>query len=360
MTTSAAALSAPPIKPNGLLASLNAGLPGSALCLGVTVLALGLQALETAWLGRAWLEGLVLAILCGAAVRLVWTPSERFAPGVEFCGKFVLELAVALLGLSVSAGALAAAGPALLAGIAVVVVISILASYGLGRAAGLSHRLSTLIACGNAICGNSAIAAVAPVIAADGDDVIAAIGFTAILGVGVVLGLPLLDVVLGLPPRSFGVLAGLTVYAVPQVLAATAPVSGLSVQLGALVKLSRVLMLGPVVLCLSLLAQRHTAPGGASAAPALKLKLKRLVPWFIIGFLAMMALRASGAAPHGWIVIASSLATWMTILSMAALGLGVEIGAIRRAGPRAIAVVAASLIVLAVLALGLIFWLRVG
>jgi uncharacterized integral membrane protein (TIGR00698 family) len=351
MTTSAAALSAPPIKPNGLLASLNAGLPGSALCLGVTVLALGLQALETAWLGRAWLEGLVLAILCGAAVRLVWTPSERFAPGVEFCGKFVLELAVALLGLSVSAGALAAAGPALLAGIAVVVVISILASYGLGRAAGLSHRLSTLIACGNAICGNSAIAAVAPVIAADGDDVIA---------VGVVLGLPLLDVVLGLPPRSFGVLAGLTVYAVPQVLAATAPVSGLSVQLGALVKLSRVLMLGPVVLCLSLLAQRHTAPGGASAAPALKLKLKRLVPWFIIGFLAMMALRASGAAPHGWIVIASSLATWMTILSMAALGLGVEIGAIRRAGPRAIAVVAASLIVLAVLALGLIFWLRVG
>ena len=84
--------------------------------------------------------------------------------------------------------------------------------------------MATLIACGNSICGNSAIAAVAPVIGAEGKDVAAAIGFTAVLGVGVVLGLPLCCRSPSAPDaRAFGVFAGLTVYAVPQVLAATTP-----------------------------------------------------------------------------------------------------------------------------------------
>ena len=72
------------------------------------------------------------------------------------------------------------------------VIIAIGASFGIGRALGLPKRMATLVACGNSICGNSAIAAVAPVIGADGDDVAASIAFTAVLGVVVVLGLPLL------------------------------------------------------------------------------------------------------------------------------------------------------------------------
>ena len=83
--------------------------------------------------------------------------------------------------------------------------------------------MAVLVACGNSICGNSAIAAVAPVIGADGKDVAASIAFTAVLGVLVVLGLPLLVPLLRLSETQYGVLAGLTVYAVPQVLAATAP-----------------------------------------------------------------------------------------------------------------------------------------
>ncbi|WP_163413883.1 putative sulfate exporter family transporter, partial [Escherichia coli] len=79
--------------------------------------------------------------------------------------------------------------------------------------------LAILIACGNSICGNSAIAAVAPVIEADGDDIASSISFTAILGVLMVLGLPLLIPLLKLTATQYGILAGLTVYAVPQVLA---------------------------------------------------------------------------------------------------------------------------------------------
>jgi uncharacterized membrane protein YadS len=92
--------------------------------------------------------------------------------------------------------------------------------------------MATLIACGNSICGNSAIAAVAPVIGADGEDVAASIAFTAVLGVVVVLILPLLALAWHMSPRAFGVFAGLTVYAVPQVLAATAPISSVSAQMG--------------------------------------------------------------------------------------------------------------------------------
>jgi len=117
----------------------------------------------------------------------------------------------------------------------------------------LPQRISILIACGNSICGNSAIAAVAPIIGADSDDVASSIAFTAILGVVVVLALPLLIPLLYLSQSQYGVLAGLTVYAVPQVLAATLPISPVSAQLGTMVKLMRVLMLGPVVVLLSLL-----------------------------------------------------------------------------------------------------------
>src|SRR5690606_29073597 len=139
------------------------------------------------------------------------------------------------------------AGPALLVGIAATVVAALATGYTVARLLGLSPSLATLIACGNAICGNAAIAAVAPVIGADGSDVAAAIAFTAVLGVIVVLALPPLGMALGLSGYGYGVVAGLTVYAVPQVIAATFPVSALAGQVGTLVKLVRVLMLGPVV-----------------------------------------------------------------------------------------------------------------
>ena len=166
-------------------------LPGVLLCIGVTAVSFGLERVETQLAGRAWLEALVLAILVGTAIRTGWTPGRRWTSGIGFSAKMLLEIAVVLLGASVSARTVLAAGPGLLLGIAVVVVAAIAASYGLGRLLGLPHRMATLIACGNSICGNSAIAAVAPVIGADGEDVAASIAFTAVLGVVVVLTLPL-------------------------------------------------------------------------------------------------------------------------------------------------------------------------
>jgi len=321
--------------------------PGLMLCLAIAAAAVGLQALESRSLGRAWLEALVIAILMGTAVRAVWKPGPPWCAGIAFSAKTVLELAVLLLGATISAASILGAGLALMAAIAGVVVLSLAMSYGLGRLFGLPWRMATLIACGNSICGNSAIAAVAPVIGAESKDVAASIAFTAVLGVAVVLGLPLLAVLLHMTPRSFGVFAGLTVYAVPQVLAATAPISSLSAQVGMLVKLVRVLMLGPVVLVLSLIMHRARGARGTSRLPA----LHQLVPWFIAGFIGLVAARSAGLIPAVVVAPAGQAATWLAIISMAALGLGVDLGIVAKAGARVTAVVTLSLVALGALAL---------
>ncbi|WP_052402333.1 YeiH family protein [Muricoccus aerilatus] len=330
--------------------------PGVLLCVGVTLAAVVLSRIEAALFGHAWLEALVLAILLGAAIRTSWSPGPRWKPGIDFSAKVLLEVAVVLLGASLSAATVLAVGPALLLGIAVVVAVAIAVSYGLCRLFGLPVRMAVLVACGNSICGNSAIAAVAPVVGADGKEVASSIAFTAVLGVIVVLLLPLLVPALGLSLGQYGVLAGLTVYAVPQVLAATAPMGALSVQVGTLVKLVRVLMLGPVVVVLSFLAPRLRGDATGSGRPP----LHRLVPWFILGFLGLAGLRSLGMLPEALLAPAAATATVLTTISMAALGLGVDLRSVARSGGRVVAAAVASLLVLGVISLGLIRLLGVA
>jgi len=332
--------------------------PGVALCVLVTVVAGVLQAIEVRVAGQAYLEALVLAILLGVGIRTAWAPGPLFQAGVGFSAKTLLEIAVVLLGASVSARTVLALGPALLGGIVLVVAVAIAASYGIGRALGLPVRMAILVACGNSICGNSAIAAVAPIIGADGEDIASSIAFTAVLGVVVVLLLPLLVPLLALSLTQYGVLAGLTVYAVPQVLAATLPIGALSNQVGTVVKLVRVLMLGPVVVCVSLLTRRLREAGGRPARGGVA--LRDMVPWFILGFLIVLGLRSMEVIPRPMLLPIKTVAAWLTTVSMAALGLGVDVRVVAQAGVRVTAAVTLSLIVLGAISLGLIRLLGVA
>jgi len=325
--------------------------PGIAFCVVLSALGFLLQNIERRLVGAAYLEALVLAILLGVVVRTFWTPTPRWNPGIDFSAKFLLEFAVVLLGASISAATVFALGPAMLIGIAFVVSLAIASSYSICRTIGLPQRMAILIACGNSICGNSAIAAVAPIIGADSDDVASSIAFTAVLGVAVVLGLPLLVPVLKLSLQQYGVLAGLTVYAVPQVLAATLPIGALSNQVGTVVKLVRVLMLGPVVLGLSLVSGKlREAPTERRAAgdrpKAAGPKFHQLVPWFIIGFLLVAAVRSVGLIPRPLLAPLASTAAVLTTVSMAALGLGVDLRIVAKAGARVTLAVTISLFVL--------------
>ncbi|KQU94159.1 putative sulfate exporter family transporter [Devosia sp. Root105] len=326
-------------------------LPGLGLALGVTAVALGAEALQERLLGARCVDGLVIAILAGTLIHTLMGLAPRFVAGVQFASKTILEIAVVLLGGTISAAALAQSGIELIAAVAVVVLLALTTSYLVGRWLGLDERLATLVACGNSICGNSAIMATAPVIEAPAEDVAASIAFTAALGIVVVLLLPLAFGALGLTQWQYGVVAGLSVYAVPQVLAATGPVGVMSTQVGTLVKLMRVLMLGPVVLFVGL---RHGRKG------AVRPSFSLLLPWFITGFLLMMAARSLGLLPEATLQPLQAASSQLTLVSMAALGLSVDLRSVLSSGGRVLAAGFISILVLLGLALATALMLQAG
>jgi uncharacterized integral membrane protein (TIGR00698 family) len=336
-----------------IIVRIGALMPGVGLSILVTLVSLGAQYLEERVFSHPYLEALVIAILLGMAIRTAWEPDPRWRAGIAFSAKQLLETAVVLLGATISFSAIAASGLSLIMAIVVTVAIILAASYGISRLLGLPVRLAILVACGNSICGNSAIAAIAPVIGANGDDIVSSISFTAILGVVMVLGLPLLVPLLALSPTQYGILAGLTVYAVPQVLAATVPVGLISTQIGTLVKLVRVLTLGPIVVCFSIFG-RSLRKGTEGYAASNRFNPFQLVPWFIIGFLVLAGLRSFEILPSSAAVPLLKVASLLTVVSMAALGLGVDITVLRRVGGKVTAAVTLSLLLLLLISLAIV------
>jgi uncharacterized integral membrane protein (TIGR00698 family) len=334
-----------PSPPFGLRSDAIArAVPGVALAIVVALAACALESIERTLVGTTWIEALVMAIVLGAALRSAGLVSPAAEPGIAVAAKPMLEIAIVLMGASLSFGDVARSGVVMPAAIAGIVAMAIVAGVAIGRWLGLPPKMALLVACGNAICGNSAIAAVAPVIDADSDDVAAAIGFAAVLGVVVVLAMPALAALAGLKDARAGALAGLTVYAVPQVLAAAAPMGAVAVQSGTLVKLMRVLMLGPVCVALTIVARRR----GWVCAEAQRTgpSIGQFVPWFIIGFVALAALRSLGLFPDRLAADAAALVGPLTVMAMAGLGLGVDVRSVRAAGPRVTAAVVLSLVVL--------------
>jgi uncharacterized integral membrane protein (TIGR00698 family) len=336
------------VKGSGAVARIASLIPGVALCVLITLVAVSIQAAEETTVGHPYVEAIVVAILLGMAIRTVWEPGHRFHAGIAFSAKQLLEVAVALLGTSITFAAVAGSGLALLAAIVSVVALTLAASFAISRGLGLSVRLSILIACGNSICGNSAIAAVAPVIGASTDEVVSSISFTAVLGVVVVLGLPILIPLLALSETQYGILAGMTVYAVPQVLAATIPAGLVSTQIGTLVKLVRVMMLGPVLASIAVFARGLRS--GQPATPA-RTSFFKVVPWFILMFFVLAGLRSLSLIPSTAVVPLQKTASVLTVLSMAALGLGVDVRVIGGVGGKVIAAVTLSLLFLLALSL---------
>ena len=153
----------------------------------------------------SWLEALIFAILLGVAIRSLWTPASRWRAGIEFSAKTLLAIAVGLLGASVGVRAVLAIGPAFI-GVSRSFRRGDRGELGISRALGLPQRMAIMVACGNSICGNSAIAAVAPVIGAAGEDV-ASSTRSRRAGVIVVLVLPLLVPLLQMSLTQYGVMA---------------------------------------------------------------------------------------------------------------------------------------------------------
>ena len=207
-----------------------------------------------------------------------------------------------------------------------------LISYILGhKIFNLDKKLATLVGVGNSICGNSAVAVVAPVIKANSTQIGAAIGISAILGASQIILLPLLVPIFGLEDFQYGIVAGLSVYAVAQVVAASSIISPLSADVATLVKITRVILLAPLVLILRLFLKSENEEKNDKNFIG---SLLKFLPWFVIGFIILSLLRSTEILNKDLGLDIRSFAKYLFVLSMIAIGLTVDLKEIAKVGPK--------------------------
>ncbi|GAA0464036.1 membrane protein [Actinoplanes capillaceus] len=256
--------------------------------------------------------------------------------------KRLLRAGVILLGFSVSIDAIAALGAPVIAAVAGTLLATLVGTTWLGTRMRLGGPRSLLIGTGVAICGAAAIAAMEDAAEADEEDVTTAIAMITLFGTIALTVLPLLRSPLGLGDVQYGVWTGAAVHEVGQVVAAASPAGAAVVTVAVVVKLTRVLLLAPVVAGVSALRRiRSPRTGGETARPP-------LIPLFVLGFLACAGLRSAGVVPQpalGWIGTLQTISLGVALFGM---GAGVHLASlVRRSKAAALLTAAATLFITA-------------
>lgn len=334
-----------PSHPRAESASAVPFLPGRREVVG---LAMAGMAVPLAWFlsrlvpGVSILTWAVVLGLCYANSRLVTTSVE---PGTRWASQRLLRIGVVLLGLQLAAPQVLGLGLTLLAFLAFIVVVSFYGTLWLGKRLGLTRGHSLMVATGFSICGASAIIAMKEVSDADEDDVASGIALVTICGTLAIFVLPTLGELMALSPREYGVWAGASVHEVAQVVASASPVAG-ALEIAVVVKLTRVVLLAPMVALQSTHYRRRT-PAGSGPAPA-------LMPLFVVGFIGAIAVRSTGLLPEQ--VVATAAIAQTIILAGALFGLGcaVNLSRLRRLGMRSLLLGLGSWVWIAMLGLGVV------
>lgn len=274
---------------------------------------------------------LTWAVLLGAAAANLSLLPEAAQPGLRIATKKLLRIGVVLLGFSLSVVSIMALGLPVIALVVVTLLSTLLVTSWLGLRLGMGRPRSLLIATGFAICGASAIAAVEENAEADEEDVAVAIAMVTLFGTVAMISLPLLQGPLGLSDIQLGAWAGAGVHEVGQVVAAASPAGAAAVAVAIVVKLTRVLLLAPVVAGISSLRRREARAEGGQAAGT---GLPPLVPLFVLGFLACVAIRTTGLIPAGALDMIGYLQTVALGAALFGMGTGVHIASlVRSSGP---------------------------
>lgn len=272
---------------------------------------------------------MILSIVLGIAFHnLIGTPA-RAKPGVVFSLRRILRLAIILLGLQLTAQEVVEVGAKGIAVIALTLVTTFLFTTWLGRWIGVDRKLTQLIAAGTSICGASAVIATNTVTRAHDEDVAYAVACVTVFGSTAMFVYPLLPSILHLDPHAFGLWSGASIHEIAQVIAAAFQYGKQAGEFATIAKLSRVMMLAPMVIVLGLLAARQASRHGQAhnqSAPPL--------PWFVLGFIALMVVNSFvtiPAQPRGMIVTAT---TFLLSMALAAMGLETDIAKLRAKGVR--------------------------
>ncbi|MFI3229527.1 MAG: putative sulfate exporter family transporter [Bacillota bacterium] len=328
-------------------------LPGVALALVIGIIAKIIEELLPIHI----IGASVIALLIGVAINTIWAPKVLNA-GAKFMSKRVLKFAIILLGAGLSIQTILTVGS-----ISLVVMCFTLATcfgggYFIGKVLKLNWKMSNLISAGTGICGGSAIAAIAPAIDATDTDVAMAMSATFLFDMIMIIIFPLMGQWLGLSDMAYGLWAGTAVNDTSSVVAAGYAFSDAAGDFAVMVKLTRTLAIIPVVIIFSFINIRikkkemqlqsaittettasapQTAETGeltlSSTAPKkYKINYFKLIPWFIVGFLAMAGLNSLGIIPEAWASGMKEVSSYLMVSALAAIGLNTSFRDMKKAG----------------------------
>lgn len=315
-------------------------LPGLIFCGGIALLAMAVAPFLP-------LNALMVALLLGMGYSALRTPPDTWRPGIVFGMKKVLRLAIILLGLRLSVAEVQQLGWSSVT----VILLCVLSTFGitllLGRGLRLSSKGSLLMASGISICGASAILAADAIIEAEESETVYAVATITLLGTVAMLSYPLLQNLLQLSQLHYGLWVGSSIHEVAQVVAAGFAQGEATGELATLSKLTRVLLLVPIMLLLAVYQRRQNKQQQRLQVP---------IPWFVLGFVAMMLIHPflPGAVTRPLGVLGQFTLT----LSMAALGLETRLDKLRAAGLRPLYLGVLSSLWISGVSLGALYFLQ--
>ncbi len=322
-------------------------LPGLALAL--------LVALIASWLGGRLpvVGGPVFAILIGLAIASVRPLPAPFAPGASVASKLLLQVSIVLLGANLSLMQIVRGGEASLPVMLGSFVVVLIVAYVAGRALGLDRDLRRLLGIGTAICGGSAIAALSSVIDVDASDVAYALGAVFLFNVVAVLTFPALGHLMQLSQSAFGLWAGTAINDTSSVVAAAFSYGHAAGADAVVVKLTRTTLILPVVLFYAW--KRIVARTDGEA-----IDWRKIVPWFILWFLAASALDSFGLIPAALQSPIQRAALFAIVVALAGVGLSSDVRRIRASGVRPLVLGAILWIAISLTSLGIARAFHIG
>ena len=287
--------------------------------------------------GNLVIDPLLLALLAGIAFKNVFPRATWHKEGARFAEKTVLEFSVLILGASIFLPQVTKSG----AGLFILIISGVIGSMAVAFVVGrvllkLDAKVAILVGVSNSICGNSAAAVMAPIIGASSAELATVIGISALLGASQIVLLPLLVPIFGLTDYQYGVVAGMAVYAVAQVYAASATVSASAASVATFVKLTRVVLLAPLAVSIHVLS-RSQDPRGVST-PGRKafteIPFLRYLPWFVTGFIILAILRSIGVISEEQGLTIRDFSRYSFVVAMVAIGMTVDFRDVFKIGAR--------------------------
>lgn len=307
-------------------------LPGAALALVIATAAKFLEGLEES-AGLHFIGASVIALFIGMIINAFYKPNEITAPGIKFTSKKILKFAIILLGASLNIRTVLTVGKFSLT----VMIFTLATCFGLGaligKALGLNWKTSSLINAGTGICGGSAIAAIAPVIEADDMDIAYGLSATFLFDTVMIVVFPILGRWLGLSDAAFGLWAGTAVNDTSSVVATGYAFSEAAGDFATMVKLTRTLSIIPAVLVFAAI-NLHLKKKEQTDSSSVKVSIRSIFPWFILGFLAMSGLTSLGLIPAAAASVLKSISKFLMVAALAAIGLNTDFKALCRSGAR--------------------------